>query len=129
MENKLKVILKGGLPNITLIIDQLRKRLIRLEEQKSEYDQPDAEIIFNEEIQKTKSLLQEVEENQLFQSSDNDIIVENTHAYLELQYLRCKRIVEQRINNLQKLEESDIVNYNNSIWSYNLLFNVIESLY
>lgn len=129
MENKFNLIKQGNLPNITLIIDQLNQRINRLEEQGSEYFQPDAEIIFNEEIQKTKELLKEIVDNQIQESSENDLIVENTHASLELEYYRSKKIIDQKMANFQLLGESDIVSYQKAVHMYNLFFNIIESLY
>lgn len=130
MENIRNNLIQGGnLPSIFLVINQLKQRLIRLEEEQAEYSEIDMDILFLTEIKKTKDLLRNIEENQLQQSSDNDIIIENTHASLEIEYLKAKRIIEEKMIHHQILGEIEVSTFNSSLHSYNLFNSIIESIF
>lgn len=125
----MKTIKRGNLPSIASILSQLKERLRILDEEISQSSSADEEIIFSDEYAKTKILIEEIENHRMQESSDNDIIVENSHAALELKYLQTKKNIETKISKLQLLDEYDLLEYNNAVHKYNLFNNVLESLY
>lgn len=123
------MIQKGDLPSIIDILGQLKKRVSRLEEELQKSWMPDEEIIFTDEIAKAKAIITDIENNHIKESISNDIIVQNTHAELELALSKSKKVINNKIEHGEILLEEDIVSYNTTTHKYNLFCNVLESLY
>lgn len=127
----LKQIILGNLdvllPNINAIISQLQRRIIRLKNQSELAIEIDDEIIFKDELSKSKAILLDLQNAQQ-QYIDNDLSLINTHATLELEYFKTKKRIEEKMNSSQKLSEQDIENYNTAVHKYNLFVNIVESV-
>lgn len=128
----LKQIISGSipdvlLPNVNEIIVQLQRRIKRLKDQAESAVEIDDEIIYKEELEKTKSVMLDIQ-NSKQQYIDNDLSIINTHSSLELDYFKAKKKLEDKMNHSQKLATEDVNIYNNAVHKYNLFVNVVESV-
>lgn len=136
--NKLKNLIKERvgedlndnlLPTIFDIIDQLRTRITRLNDNLEQAADPDEEILFSDEIEKAEYLIKRINEDIKIYDSKGDLVAVHLHASLESEALSLKNKLEQKMNNLQLITDKEVKDYNNIIHKYNLFCNVVESLY
>lgn len=124
----MNIIYNNDLPSVLTIISQLKQRIIRIEERQSEYFLLDEDVLYQDELKKTKELLYNIENNHLEKSSSNDLIIQNIYADLELSYLQSKKIIENKMLHFELLLQEDTINFNNNLHQYNLFFNILESV-
>lgn len=116
------------LPKVEKLIIQLKSRLINLQEKLKQTFEPDEEIALEEEKTKLKSVLFDLQKNQI-EYIDNDLVIINTHTTLELEYFKMKKKIEEKMNHFQLLTETDVNLYNTAMYKVNLFVNVTESIY
>lgn len=123
-----KIKKQNKLPSINNVNAQLYARRDQLKEAIYQSIDEEDTLILTIELDKVKVLIAEIEEDYMQTSSDNDTVIENTHAALELAYLTTKRLIDAKIKGHELLEEHLITNYNSAAHKYNLFMNVIDSL-